>query len=390
MKRTNTVVGPKVQKASLLQLPSELLEDIFLYLDDHPQLVQAALVCRALHDVAVTTLSRWAVRIDTIGAAESFCEASAASRRYAFMVRVLEIDLRECQDECVVCNLERALGYLHYLRALTVYLSDVSLAVSCANRALLDIRLPELTKFTTSLPASRELLRFLGAHDTITELSLAESGWMLENDEPVSLPSLKTLRCGGGWTHSLSLSSTLTALSLSSCNLEDLALVARMVGGSLICLEFASPMFLLRDNEDDPMPWTLQDILSRFSSLKALRVTVESVSSISSLQRLYADVLVNQLRMESSVLDIMAPATPPLRISRCAPLSMSWKIGTVLTDAYARRPRELRSYLDGLALHVLREWAPYVDKIQFNLASGLTAIASLEPLEPTRLLFTEV
>ncbi|KAI0761587.1 hypothetical protein BD413DRAFT_616960 [Trametes elegans] len=345
MKRTNTVVAPNVQKASFLQLPPELLEDVLLYLDDRTQLVQAALVCRALHDVAVTTLYRWAVRIDTIGAAVSFCEAATASRRYAFTVRVLEINLREGQDECVVCNLGRALGYLQNLRALTVCLSDVSPEVSCANSALLNVRLQALTKFTTSIPASRDLLRFLRAHGAITELSLSDSGGTLDNDKPVSLPSLKTLQCGGGWTRVLSVSPTLTTLSLTSCNLEELALVAEAVGKSLTCLELSSPVFVLRENEDGPTPWTLQDILSRFSSLEVLQVQVDS------------------LRLESSVLNIMAPATPPLRISRHAPLSMSWKIGAVLTDAYARRPGQLRSCLNGLASHVLQEWAPCVDKI---------------------------
>ncbi|KAI0642458.1 hypothetical protein C8Q79DRAFT_255498 [Trametes meyenii] len=349
-------LSERIHHPYALALPVELWDEILLYIDDYDQLANVALVCRSLNKITTWILShrrRQCVDVDSVA---SFHEAVTSSRRSASMVWHLDVRLRHGPDEKVTRNLAPALCTLRNLRSLELILTDRRLVQVCEQNGLLDARLPALKTFYTSLPLGPALLSFIGANNTITDLSVVGTEFAPCGDKKHVLPSLQTLKCGASFLSYLMPSLALTSLYLISCTTSQLESVARLLGPQLLRLHFGVAG-LSSQGPDDEL-WTTQDFLTSFPLMEYLQFSFMMP------------------HMGTAAIDLRVRGRPPIRMCGRKPLTVAWMFPG------DRQSRCLfRAQIDTDALLVLRHWAPYVGQILYGDGRKPLLTVSLNPGE---------
>ncbi|OJT04084.1 hypothetical protein TRAPUB_5236 [Trametes pubescens] len=261
----------------------QLWEEILMHLDDQHHLANVALVCRSLSGVAQEILSNHKVSADTPESVHALCVDAITSRRFANMVRHLDVQCHFDLDDPLVQGLTAALRAFRNLDALVLDIPAFLFAEKCVQNGLLDARLPTLTTLHTNLYVSSQLLEFIGAHSSLTELSLVtcKSEVAMEDASrpQVFLPSLRKLGCDGSFLHYFRDSCTPSELYLATCTFGQLEIMSNAFGPYLRRLHFGH----IRTTEPRPL-WTLQYFLSsRFPRLEYLQTCSDDMYNVTSL-----------------------------------------------------------------------------------------------------------
>lgn len=242
-----------------------------MHIEETHHLANVALVCRSLRGVAQEILSCRKICADTPESLRTLCGNATTSRRFANMVLHLTVRCHLGPDDTLIPGLTPALRAFRNLGVLILDIPAFSCAEKCVQHGLLDARLPTLTTLHTTLYVSSQLLEFITAHSSLTELSLltrkSEEAITDASRPQIILPSLRKLGCDGSFLHYFRNACTPSELHLVTCTVEQLEIASTAFGPYLRRLHFSH----LRATAPRPL-WTLQYFMSsRFPRLEYLQ-----------------------------------------------------------------------------------------------------------------------
>lgn len=344
-----------------------------MHIDDQHHLANVALVCRSLRGLAQEILSCRNRCADTPESLRALCGNATTSRRFANMVRHLTVRCHFDLDDALIQALTPALRAFQNLDVLVLDIPAFHCAEKCVQHGLLDARLSTLTTLHTTLYVSSQLLEFIAAHSSLTELSLltrkSEEAITDASRPQIILPSLRKLGCDGSFLHYFRNACTPSELHLVTCTVDQLEIASTAFGPYLRRLHFSH----VRTADHRPH-WTLQYFMSsRFPCLEYLQTCVNDTVDAVRPHYLVVRALAYFTSTQCDVIDWRSNPTPPLRCNRSTRLTVAW----ILSPKLYESPNWLHELLHSDALHVLRTWAPYVDQVVFGSGPKLVAAATL-------------
>ena len=267
-----------------MKLPFEVWDDIFKYLDDGYDIHSLARVCRGLRDVSKEAKGDHAIlarRYRTVKPMSlkpilDFLDITSSSPSVGLAVLDLTVAIRPELDRDTVAGLVQLLGVVQNVKRLTLQIQDDS--DGWASRTLLrSAHLPRLTSFSTSLPFTPDVARFVQGHRRVADLSLthhdcdADASDVMGPGREVLPPSLHALACGLHALQRFRPAPMLTHLHVLVHVPQTLESVCALVGRQLVSLRLGV-LERLPDLHASPCPWSTYDILTSFPRLRYIEI----------------------------------------------------------------------------------------------------------------------
>ena len=265
-----------------MKLPFEVWDDIFKYLDDGYDIHSLARVCRGLRDVskeakgdhAILTRRYRTLKLMSLKPILDFLDLTSSSPGVGLAVLDLTISIRSELDRDTVAGLVQVLGAVQNIKRFSLQIQDDS--DGWASRTILrSAHLPRLRYFSTSLPFTPDVARFVQAHRGVSDLALTHhNAGACDATAPgreVLPPSLNSLACGLRALQRFRPAPTLTHLHVLAHVPQTLESVCALLGRQLVSLRLGV-LERLPDLHTSPCPWSTYDILTSFPRLKYIEI----------------------------------------------------------------------------------------------------------------------
>ena len=276
-----------------MKLPFEVWDDIFKYIDDGHDIHALARVCKGLRDVskeakgdhAILVRRYKTVKLTNLKSILDFLDLVSASPRIGFAVLNLNVTIPFEVDRDIVGGLVQVLSVIPNAKRLSLQIQDDDMAWA-SHTLLKSAHLPMLRVFTTSLPFTSDVARFIEGHRRIEDLSLTHDAhnWDSAKGREVLPPSLRSIVCDPRTLQRFRPAPSLTHLHVLVHVPQTLETICSLFGRQLISLRLGV-LEQFPDLHASPCPWSTYDILTSFPRLKFIQIHMFEVRRFDHLPR---------------------------------------------------------------------------------------------------------